>query len=92
VWHASGRGNRGQSSAQIALNALRGTGDASRGEWLESGPRGIIHIRRRLSASEQEIFGIPEVRDIRGTEEERERFTALIAAAPHLRPLLAMLE
>jgi len=92
VWHASGRGNRGQSSTQIALNALRGAGDAGRGEWLESGPRGIVHIRRRLSASEQETFGIPEVRDIRGTEEERERLTALIADAPHLQPLIAMSE
>lgn len=89
MWHASGRGNRGQSSASIALNALRGVGDVTRGEWLECGNRGVVHVRRRLSQDEQDAFGIAAVRDIRGTEEEQERLTALLADAPHLRAVFA---
>lgn len=85
MWHASGRSIGGQSSAQIARNALRGVGDATLGEWLESGSRGIVHVRRRLSLGEQETFGIPFVRDIRGSDEERDRLVALFAEAPQLR-------
>lgn len=89
MWHASGRASRGKSSAQIALNALRGVGDVTLGEWIETGARGVVHVRRRLSAIEQETFGLPTVRDIRGTEEEWKRLAALFADAPHLRAVLA---
>lgn len=84
VWHASGNGGKVNLSRRIARQALAGVGDARRGEWEEIGTRGIVHVRRRLSVEEQETFGLPEARDIRGTEEERQRFTALLTEAPYL--------
>jgi hypothetical protein len=63
---------------RLAKAALRGVGDARRGEWIERGRGGVYHVRRRLSVEEQEPIG--EARDIRGTGEERVRLTELFRA------------
>jgi hypothetical protein len=84
VWHASGNGGKVNLSRRIARQALAGVGDARLGEWEEIGTREIVHVRRRLSVEEQEVFGLPTARDIRGSEEERSRLSALLAAAPYL--------
>ena len=71
----------------MAERALRAVGDAGLGEWRESGSNGVVHIRRRLTEEERMIGRrkpLP-VRDIRGTEEERERFRRLLREAPHTR-------
>ena len=76
-------------SRSIAMQALYGAGDPMLGEWVEDGySRSIVHVRRRLSDDERFLAGIPGVRDIRGTQEERVRFAALITDAPHLRSYL----
>ena len=64
---------------RIALGALRGVGDVSRGEWEEWTGR-AYHVRRRLSAHEQQSVG--NVVDIRGTPEAALR----LAAVRHLLP------
>lgn len=38
----------------------------------------MVHIRRRLTAVEAALVGV--VRDIRGTDEERERLAVVLAA------------
>lgn len=91
MWHASGNGGTVSKSRSIARHALAGVGDASLGEWIEEGRRGIVHVRRRLSSDEQHAFGIAEVRDIRNTNEERDRLAALLADAPHLRAVFGFL-
>jgi hypothetical protein len=53
-----------------ALEALRGVGDSSLGQWEEDTGK-AYHIRRRLSVAEQASTG--PVKDIRGTEEARRR-------------------
>jgi hypothetical protein len=62
------------------LTALRGVGDASRGQWDEWTGY-AFHIRRRLTAQEQLLVG--EVIDYRGTPEFDRR---LQLAFPHLPP------
>ncbi len=57
-------------------------------EWREGGNGGVFHIRRRLTAAECKLAGNLTVRDIRGTPEERKRFSLLFAEAPHLRMAL----
>jgi hypothetical protein len=89
VWHASGRGDTKRESERLARMALNGVGDAALGEWVEQGERGVVHVRRRLSAAEQAEHGL-EVRDIRGTPEETWRQLALIEAAPHLAPIIGL--
>jgi hypothetical protein len=71
----------------MAERALRSVGDAGLGEWRETGRDGIVHIRRRLTEGER-MIGRREplqVRDIRGTDEERQRFRRLLREAPHTR-------
>jgi len=76
VWHASAAsGFDGliypeTELRRFALESLEGVGDASLGEW-EEWTGYAFHIRRRLSAEEQEPIG--EVVDIRGTPEARRR-------------------
>jgi hypothetical protein len=75
VWHASAAPLPGwpvgeQSLRRFALEALEGVGDADLGEW-EEWTGYAFHIRRRLSAEEQEPIG--EVVDIRGTPEAHRR-------------------
>ena len=92
VWHASGRGASPKESRRIALDGLRGCGDAFIGQWEFHGTRdGIYHVQRRLTASEREAFAVPEPYDIRGTEEERLRIAAVIAESPYLAARLAAL-
>src|SRR4051812_6751332 len=88
VWHASARAINEPSSWRMAVNALAGVGDAGLGEWRERGENGVMHLRRRLSDAERAMAGNLGVRDIRGTAEERARFTALFAAVPGLRAAL----
>lgn len=52
---------------------LRGVGDIEAGQWIERNQR-FIHVRRRLTAEEQQAH---TVRDIRRTREAIERFHAL---------------
>jgi hypothetical protein len=90
VWHASGRGATKIDSRRIALDGLRGVGNALLGQWISDGLRdGIVHVQRRLSVEEREEFGVPEPFDIRGTPEEERRIAAVYAEAPHLRGRLA---
>lgn len=72
----------------MAEVALRDVGDPSLGEWREPGRR-AMHIRRRLTDAERALAGGLNVRDIRGTNEERQRFSRLLLDAPHLRGLIA---
>lgn len=83
VWHASVQSITMPLSRRLALEALTGVGDASLGEWLEDGNKGVAHVRRRLSAREAAL--IPGMEDIRGTDEEASRLTRLLSEAPHLR-------
>jgi hypothetical protein len=53
------------------MEALVGVGDARLGEW-ESWSGAAYHVKRRLSAKEQELVG--EALDIRGTKEAVRRF------------------
>lgn len=52
------------------MKALEGVGDATLGEWEERGEN-AYHVKRRLSAAEEEIVGV--ACDIRRTFEARER-------------------
>jgi hypothetical protein len=88
VWHASGRGRTFAESKRIARTGLLDVGDASLGEWWEEGENGVVHLRRRLSAAEQEAYGVLHVRDIRGTREERIRLAVVMDARPELRGIL----
>ncbi len=62
-----------------ARRVLDGVGDASLGEWLDPPVRGVLHLRRRLSAEEGEAIG--PVVDVRGTDEAARR---LVPVAPLL--------
>lgn len=84
MWHASGMGGDPKRSRTLARMALGKVGDRQLGEWVEQGSRGIVHIRRRLSVAEQQAFDLMEVRDVRGTSEERDRLMTLLTEAPHL--------
>ena len=87
VWHASARSWTAADSLSLALRALEGAGDERLGQWVEQGNNGVVHVRRRLTPIEA-ARGRCELRDIRGTAEERERFSRLIHDAPHLAPLI----
>ena len=79
MWHVSiavnpnvGRPSKDEILEQ-ALRVLRGVGDAHLGEWSEWG--NAFHLRRRLSAKEQERVGV--LRDVRGTPEAKARLDAV---------------
>jgi hypothetical protein len=79
-------------SLRLALDALRGVGDPTLGEWRQVGDRSprIVHVRRRLSR--EEAAQIPGgLRDIRGTPEQAQRITALLKDAPYLARAVAQL-
>jgi hypothetical protein len=84
VWHASVAPVRGfpirTDLERQAEKELEGVGDVRLGEWREWSGK-AFHIRRRLSAAEQEAVG--PVMDIRRTPE------ALMRAA-RLGPLLRL--
>lgn len=77
MWHASTPAS--QHAERILEEALRGVGDASRGEWTIRSPQ-FLHLQRRLTVAEDAVVG--PLRDIRGTEEARR----LLAAVPSLPP------
>lgn len=61
MWHASfapapGLDLSRGSQFDIALDALKGVGDASLGEWRDVGDK-AVHVRRRLSVQEQAVIG-----------------------------------
>lgn len=68
----------------VAQRLLSGVGDAAAGEWLEAGEQ-VIHLRRRLTTQEAERWA-PELRDVRGTSEARERVARLPKHTLHLVP------
>lgn len=81
VWHASVRINENLGAAWLhAERALLSVGDAALGEWREQTDY-TVQLRRRLSVQEQIRHGIT-LRDIRGSEEERNRLTVLFDALP----------
>lgn len=59
---------------RMAIKALYDVGDARFGEW-HSWTGDVYHLRRRLSAAEAAY--VSPVRDIRGTDEARDRLNAL---------------
>jgi hypothetical protein len=61
---------------EIAMNELRGVGDAAVGEWREIGEI-AVHLRRRLTPREMDRGRIAGVSDIRGTAEHQRRIEAL---------------
>ena len=63
----------------MAFEILNGVGDAKAGQWIEDRAK-AFHLRRRLTAEEQERVG--EAVDIRGTPEEIQRFQYLLEALP----------
>lgn len=85
VWHASVVSGSEQRAEAVARSVLMGVGEPIKGEWSEKGGS-AFHIRRRLSDDEQAVIG--DARDIRGTDEEYRRMSALLSDAPHLRLLL----
>jgi hypothetical protein len=87
VWHASASAINEPTAWAMAERALSGVGDPPLGEWRERG-RGVMHLRRRLSDAERASVGGLDVRDIRGSDEERARIRALLRDAPHLRSLI----
>jgi hypothetical protein len=91
VWHASASAINEATAWAMAERALRDVGDASLGEWRERG-RGVMHIRRRLSDAEREAVGGLDVRDVRGTDEERARLRSLFRDVPGLRRALGRIK
>lgn len=87
VWHASGSAGSESLAWAMAERALRGVGDAALGEWRERG-RIAVHIRRRLTDAERQAAGGLQVRDIRGTPEERQRLVRLVREQPQLRQVV----
>lgn len=84
VWHVSVASPvitllTGEILRDMAFGVLEGFGDAGRGEWTEPRPR-AFHLRRRLTAKEQEITG--DAVDIRGTVEEKLRIVTLVSELP----------
>jgi hypothetical protein len=94
VWHASAQAGQEAIAWAMAARALRGVGDPQLGEWSERGRDGVMHVRRRLTDRERRLARRPlgvdllQVRDIRGTDEERQRLRRLLKDAPELRPIL----
>lgn len=68
-----------ETSFEIARNALKGVGDVGLGEWQERGEK-AVHVRRRLSATEQEVIG--DMCDLRGTDEGQKRFERALRWMP----------
>ncbi len=78
VWHASVKAPEAQ---KLAEEALAGVGDASLGEWRETGMV-AYHIKRRLSVRECIEYGLSMI-DMRGTPEGRQRLAKLFRRHPH---------
>lgn len=64
MWHASvGNIKDFKSARRYAFVALDAVGDVEAGQWIEQSPY-AFHVRRRLSAIEQQSVGAPvDIRD-----------------------------
>jgi hypothetical protein len=69
----------------MCREVLEGWGDASRGEWIEE--YGAFHLRRRLSAIEEQRVG-PAI-DMRDSDEGMKRLKKIAAFLPTQAILLA---
>ena len=82
VWHASVAPVKltlpHEALWELAYEVLGPVGDASLGEWKESGDR-AFHLRRRLSRREQVTIG--PVVDVRGNHDGWKRWAAM---QPHV--------
>jgi hypothetical protein len=85
VWHASAAPDPiniylpEDVLRRFALEALKGVGDASLGEWQAMGDS-AYHVRRRLSTVEQRRVG--PVVDVRGTPEAERRYARVLRYLP----------
>jgi hypothetical protein len=61
----------------VAAIMLEGVGDPALGEWREIGGHGVVHLRRRLTADEQQAGNVTDIIDIRGTWEHEKRVNAI---------------
>jgi hypothetical protein len=69
------------TSRWLAMRALEGCGSTVLGQWVEDQRRGgVVHVRRRLTPAE--ASHVNELRDIRGSVEERDRLTVITCALP----------
>lgn len=94
VWHASVSNGRlistwSRNDRRMALrhvvDALRGVGRPSR-QWVENGSI-ALHVRRRVKPSELAVIG--EARDIRDTDEQRQRIDVVLGeVSPMVRTML----
>jgi hypothetical protein len=80
-------GARASVLFDLAFLALVGVGDATLGEWRETGEI-AVHVRRRLTPAEQRYAGIREVVDVRGTEEFSRR---ILRMRPYVPEAMVML-
>lgn len=79
MWHVSAQGRWIGDSKWLARQTLAGVGDATLGEWEHAGERPRVwHIQRRLSAVEQELYGVPDPVDVRGDDEDRQRLVVVL--------------
>ncbi len=62
---------------RLAEQQLLTVGDATLGEWREPGSGPVVHLRRRLTAEEQDRGGIAAVVDVRGSLEGARRMQAM---------------
>lgn len=87
MWHASISPLHGvmpeRELRRLAKKVVAGVGDARAGEWWERGGR-VVHVRRRLSETEQGKVG--PVIDVRGTPEAFERALRLGGRLRHVPP------
>lgn len=88
VWHASVAGTIPAILRSVALQQLEGVGDREH-EWHEWTGR-AYHIRRRLTAAEQEQTG-PAV-DCRGTAEWNRRYSDAAHKLPSVAKRMALEE
>ena len=72
----------GYDATLEALKALDGVGDESLGEWFEV--HEALHVRRRLSISEQLMRAIDAV-DLRCTDEGYQKIQRLLRAVPMMK-------
>ncbi len=84
MWHASVQHPNQKVGLRIAMNAVKGLGDASKGMWQTPGGSNVMHFRLRLNSDEEAITG-PAI-DLRGTEEAVARADAAMTAIKHLGP------
>lgn len=75
--------------SEMAFEMLKGYGDESAGQWIESRPK-AFHLRRRLTLEEQNRTG--RECDLRGTEEGEKRFETMKQILPQQLLMMAIEE